>query len=108
MTALATVQYLILWALCLAVLAMQVFAFVDAARHRAEAYTATSNQTKQIWLLITGVSVGIGLIALPNFIGPLTMSLFYLIAIVASGIYLTRVRPAVRAITGGGSSSSGW
>ena len=106
MLVLQNVQLAILWALCLAVLAMQVYAFTDAARQRPDAFPATGNQTKQIWLLITGVSMGVGLIALPNFIGPLTMSLFYLISIVASGVYLTRVRPAIRAITGRG--AGGW
>lgn len=108
MVVLANLQLAILWALCLAVLCMQVYAFADAARQRADAFPATGNQTKQIWLLITGVATAVGLIALPNFIGPLTMSLFYLISIVASGVYLTRVRPAIRAITGRGHGTGSW
>jgi len=101
--ALFGVQIVVLWILSLAALALQVYALADAARQRADAYPASGNQTKQIWLLITGVSVAVGLLSLPNFFGPL--NIFYLIAIVAPAVYLTRVRPAIRAITGRGGSS---
>lgn len=101
------VQIAVLWVLSLGALAFQVYAFADAARQRSDAYPASGNQTKPIWLLITGASVAIGLISLPNFFGPL--SIFLLLAIVAPAVYLTRVRPAIRSITGrGGSTSGGW
>ena len=102
MGVLGSVQFFIYWGLSLAALGMQVFALVDAGRHRADAFPATGNQTKQMWLVILGVAVAAGLVSLPNFLGPI--NLLNIAAIVAAGVYLARVRPAVRAITGGGSA----
>ena len=84
-------------------LAFQGFALVDAIRQRADAYPATSNQTKTIWLAILGIAVAIGVVSV---FGPL--NIFNLLAVVAAGVYLTRVRPAIRSITGNGPSSGGW
>lgn len=91
-----------MWVLGLAALALQAYALADAVRQRADAFPATGNQTKPIWLGITGVAVLIGFISITN-----PINIFSLIAIVAAGVYLTRVRPAIRAITGRG-GSSGW
>ncbi len=100
---LGTLQVLIYWALALAALGMQTFCLVDALRHRADAFPASGNQTKQIWMIILGVAVAVGLVSLPNFfLGPI--NILNLAAVVAAGVYLARVRPAVRAISGGGST----
>ena len=104
MELLFTAQAGALWILGLAALALQAYALTDASRQRADAYPATGNQTKPIWLAITGVAVLIGFVSLLS--GPL--SIFNLMAIVAAGVYLTRVRPAIRAITGRGGSSGSW
>lgn len=104
MQTLFALQNGVLWILGLAALALQAYALADAARQRADAYPATGNQTKPIWMAITGVAVLVGFVSLLS--GPL--SFFNLIAIVAAGVYLTRVRPAIRAITGRGGSSGGW
>lgn len=106
----ADVQFFLYWAFALAFLALEVFAFADAARHRADAYPATSNQSKQFWLVLTGVAVLAGVLSLPvlggvgSILGP--FGLLSIAAVVVAGIYLARVRPAVRAITG--RSSGGW
>ena len=91
--------------LALGVLAVvfQAFAFVDALRQRADAYPATGNQTKTIWLVILGIAVAIGIVLVTN-----PLSLFNLLAIIAAGVYMTRVRPAIRSITGNGPSTGGW
>jgi hypothetical protein len=98
-------QDYVMLVLGVAAFALQLFAFVDAARHRADAYTATGNQTKPIWLLITGVAAAIGFVSL---LSPL--NIFNLLAIVGAAVYLTRVRPQIHQITGRGGSSgaSGW
>jgi uncharacterized protein DUF2516 len=98
-------QSYVMIALGLLALGLQVFAFVDAARQRSDAYTATGNQTKPIWLAITGIAVAIGFVSLS---GPLNF--FNLLAIVAAAVYLTKVRPQIHQITGRGGSSgvSGW
>jgi hypothetical protein len=95
-------QSLVMLVLGVLALALQVFALVDALRQRSDAFTATGNQTKQIWLLITGVAVLIGFVSLT---GPL--NIFNLIAVVAAAVYLTKVRPQIHQITGRGGSSSG-
>jgi 4-amino-4-deoxy-L-arabinose transferase-like glycosyltransferase len=97
------VQGIIMLALGLLALALQVYALVDAARQRADAFPATGNQTKQIWLLITGVATAIGFVSLQ---GPLNF--FNLLAIVAAAVYLTKVRPQIHQISGRGGSSSGY
>jgi len=84
-------------------LALAGYSLVDALRQRADAYPATGNQTKTIWLAILGVAVTIAVVSLFN-----PLNLFNLLAVVAAGVYLTRVRPAIRAITGRGPSTGGW
>ena len=67
-----------------------VFAFVDALRHKPAAYIAADRQTKQIWLLILGGS----LIAqwLFNALSGGVLSMLGLAAIVATLVYLVDVR----------------
>ena len=90
--------------LVLGVLALtfQGYALVDAVRQRADAYPATSNQTKTFWLAILGIAVAIGVVSVFS-----PLNIFSIIAVAAAAIYLTRVRPAIRAITGHG-SGGGW
>ncbi len=71
------------------------WALVDAAVRPAAAYPAAGKLTKPAWLGITGLSL---LIAL--FTGAL--GLFGIVAAVASIVYLTDVRPAVREMRPGG------
>jgi hypothetical protein len=92
----STLQGLLLLVLGVAVLAMTVFALVDALRHRADAFTAAGKLTKPIWSGILGVAAIIAFIVVFN---PLTI--FGIICVVASGVYLADVRPALRNITGG-------
>lgn len=90
----------------LAVLAVCLFALVDAVRHPAQAYTAAGKLTKNKWMLILGAAClltfatlgGLGLI---------------IISLVAAGVYLADVRPALRAVGGGpqgrrDSGAGGW
>jgi hypothetical protein len=94
-------------ALAAAALVVEGFAFVDAVRRPATAFVAASKQTKPLWLIILGVATVIGLYSV--FVGGIQslVGILPIAAFVASAIYLTDVRPKVRAIGGGGSSSSG-
>lgn len=97
------------WALGLALLCLQVFAFSDALRRRQDAFPASGNQTKILWVVLLGAATASGLVSLPNFLGPI--NLFNLIAVVVAGIYVVKVRPALIAITGsgrGGGPYGGW
>jgi hypothetical protein len=102
-------QVLIVQALTVLAFGLEVFALVDAARTRADAFVVAGKQTKSIWLAILGVATAFGFIALPLFGGGV-LSPFHIlsiVAVVAAVVYLTDVRPAVRQLRGGGGSRSG-
>lgn len=102
MTTIFEVQGWIQLALGVAALAIQVWAVVDAAMTRPDAFVATGKRTKQFWLVVTAVGALIGFIFFMN-----PFNLFSLIAIVAAAIYLTDVRPAVAQIRGRGRPGAG-
>lgn len=98
---------LLFWILLLAAFVMEIWAFVDALRHKDGAYRAAGKQSKTIWLLILGVAVVIGL---GGASGRLSLfSILPIAAFIAAAIYLVDVRPKVREFkgSGGGPSSSG-
>ena len=83
-------------------LGLAVFAFVDAAFRREDAYRATDKQTKQLWLILLGVTVAVNLFV--------AFFLLQIIGLIATIVYLVDVRPAVKKVMGGGprrSSSDG-
>jgi len=90
----------------LAVLAfgMEVYALVDAARTRADAFAAAGKLTKTKWVAILGVAAAFGFLALPIGNGGAlnALGMLSIIAVVAAAVYLADVRPAVRQIRGGG------
>lgn len=93
------------WILLVAAFVVEAWAFIDAVRRPATAFPAAGKQTKPLWLIITGVSMVVGLFSAYQDV-PL---LFFLpiIAFIAAAIYLTDVRPKVRQMGGGGSSRQG-
>lgn len=86
--------------LSLLLLAMQIFAFVDSLRYRADAYTAAGKLTKPAWCGITGVCVLIGVLSVGN-----PLQLFSLLATVGAAVYLADVRPALQQVLGRGRSN---
>jgi hypothetical protein len=98
------------WALAVAALIVEVWAFVDALRRPTAAFPAAGKQTKPLWLIITGVAGAIGLYAAATAgssgIG-IVVSILPVAAFIAAAIYLTDVRPKVREIGHGGSSHQG-
>jgi hypothetical protein len=81
----------------LGVLALAVWAFVDALIRPAAAFVAAGKLTKPGWLAITALA-GV----LLYFMGPL--SFLGLPAVIASIVYLVDVRPAIRGLHRGNSS----
>ena len=81
----------------LGVLALAVWAFVDALVRPAAAFVATGKLTKPGWLAITALAA-----VLLYFMGPL--SFLGLPAVIASIVYLVDVRPAIRGLHRGNSS----
>lgn len=100
-------QSIVLLVLGWGALAMMAFALIDALRQRADAFSAAGKQTKQRWLVILAVAAAIGFVSLPGFLfGP--FNIFNLVAFVAAAVYLVDVKPALRAVTGRGGSTSSW
>jgi uncharacterized membrane protein len=90
------------WA-SIALVLFTLFAFVDAAIRRADAYQAADKQKKGFWLIILGLSVAVSVY------GIFFLQIFGLVATI---VYMVDVRPAIKQITGprrrgGGSSSDG-
>ena len=91
------------WALAVAALIVEIWAFADAIRRPSGAFPAAGKQTKPLWLIITGVAAAIGLYSaayggqgVSVLIGILPVAAF-----IGAAIYLTDVRPKVRGIGGG-------
>jgi uncharacterized membrane protein YccF (DUF307 family) len=74
-------------------LAVKVFAFVDALTRPTQAYVAAGKLTKPAWLLILGLTVAVA------FVFPSVIGLFSIIGIVAAFVYLLDVRPALASVT---------
>ena len=95
--------------LALVALGLELWAVVDCARHRANAFEATGKRTKTFWLALTGGAALIGVISFfgsgGGFFG--TRGLFGLAAVVAASVYLADVRPAVKDAGRGGSRNTG-
>ena len=85
--------------LSVAILGMEIFAFVDALRHAPDAYVRAGKRTKQIWLAVTGVATLLGFLTLGN-----PLNLFALLGVVGAAVYLADVRPALQSLGGHGGS----
>jgi len=74
----------------------ELWAFVDCLVRPASSFVAAHRAKKLVWAILTLVAllIGIETIVTNNVLG-----MFSLIAVVIAGIYLVRVRPAVRSVT---------
>jgi hypothetical protein len=81
----------------LGLLVLVGWALIDAATRPAAAFLAAGKQTKQIWLIILGVSLLLCLIGAAGVLG-----LFGFVVAIAAIVYLVDVRPAVRGMRPGG------
>ncbi|MGX1162361.1 uncharacterized protein DUF2516 [Arthrobacter sp. SLBN-100] len=103
------VEQAIFFILALVALGLELWAVVDCARHRANAFEATGKRTKTFWLALTGGAALVGVISFfssgGGFFG--TLGLFGLAAVVAASVYLADVRPAVKDAGRGGSRNTG-
>lgn len=92
-------QGYVMLVLTLAALAIEVFAFVHALRTRPDAFVAAGKRTKQFWMAVTGVAILLGFVSLGG------LGLLAILGVVAAGVYLADVRPAVETVQGRGNSS---
>jgi uncharacterized membrane protein YbhN (UPF0104 family) len=86
-----------------AALVLSVFGFVDALRHRPDAFTAAGKASKKIWLVVLGVCVALSFFS----VGSTPFTLPWILAVVGAGVYAADVRPALRKVMGRGSSGDG-
>lgn len=101
MFGLGEAQFYVTLVLSIAALAIEVFAFVHALKTRPDAFVAAGKRTKNFWLAVTGVATLLGFISLGGGLG-----LLAIVGIVAGGVYLADVRPAVESVQGRGNNSS--
>ncbi len=94
------VQLIIGWALFGVVLGTEGFALVHSLAQRADAYTAAGKLTKPSW-----VGINLAAILVTLVLGLPTVSMLGLVAVIAALVYLVDVRPALRELSEGGSSS---
>ena len=92
-----SIQELIGLVFGLAALVLAVFGFVDALRHRPDAFTAAGKLSKNIWLAILGVAVALSFYTVLS-----PFSMIWILAVVGAGVYMADVRPALRRVMGHG------
>jgi hypothetical protein len=84
-----------------ALIALRVWSVVDCLTRKAAAFPAANKLTKPAWAAILLIAGVLGTLLGPPATPSTTVSVFSLISVVASAIYLADVRPAVREISGG-------
>jgi hypothetical protein len=105
-----TIQLVIVVALSVVAFGLEVYALVDAIRHRPDQYVAAEKRTKGFWVGVLVVATAFGFIALPPPIGRgflNSLGFLSLIGVVAAAVYLTDVKPAVQQSRGGRSGPYG-
>jgi uncharacterized membrane protein len=90
-------QTLVSLALGVAALIATGFSFVDALRRPQEAFSYAGKRTKTFWLVVLGIALAVVFVLFTQ--GPLNF--LVLLSVVAAGVYLADVRPAVRQYRGG-------
>jgi hypothetical protein len=93
---------LIFWLLAIGAFGMSAFALVHALRTPARAFALTGKLSKKIWSIILGFAVLFCFAAAVRYLS--VISILTIAAVIASGVYLADVRPAVREIGKGGNS----
>ncbi|MFG2407550.1 DUF2516 family protein [Streptomyces brevispora] len=82
-----------------AMLVLAVVALIMAAVAREDAYRAADKQTKTFWLIILGITVVVNLWVPIIFV--------QIAGLVATIVFFVDVRPALKAVTGGGNRRGG-
>jgi hypothetical protein len=76
-----------------ALLAVKVFAFIDALTRPTQAYVAAGKLTKPAWCLILGLTVAV------TFVWPSLLGVLSIVGVVAAFVYVLDVRPALVSVT---------
>ena len=100
-----TAQAMVLLVLNVGAFVLAAFALIDAVRRPAAAFEYAGKRTKTFWALLLGVATALAFVSIGGSIG-----LLVIVSVVAAGVYLADVRPAVRTYGGGRGrgTSRGW
>ncbi|GLX95836.1 DUF2516 family protein [Herbidospora sp. NEAU-GS84] len=100
---------LIFLGLAIAAFGMSVWALIHAIRTPARAFQAAGKLNKNLWMLFTGLATIFTLASAAGYMGGgLNMlNIFTIASVIASGIYLADVKPAVSEYKGGGGGNQG-
>ena len=85
------VEYWVLIAVSLIVLAIKIFAFANSLLYSRESYVAADRLNKQTWCLILGIALVLQFVPLP-------LSIINLAMTIAALVYLADVRPALASL----------
>jgi hypothetical protein len=77
-----------------ALFAFALFALVDAAFRREDAYRAAGKHTKPFWLILLAISAVV-IVLMP------LISILPIAGVIATVVYTVDVRPALKQVTGG-------
>ncbi len=90
------IQNVLFVVLTLVGLGLEVWALVHAVMTPARSFEAADKRTKVFWVAVLAGAALVGFLSIPPPIGQSVLPVFLaLIAVVAAGIYLADVRPAV-------------
>ena len=89
-------QSVVLLVLTVAAFALTAYSFVDALRRPAAAFEYAGKKTKTFWSILLGVALALAFVSIGGQVG-----LLVILSVVASGVYLADVRPAVKTYGGG-------
>ena len=94
MSVIANIQQLIVLVLGAIAVGVELYALIHAATQRADAFVAAGKLTKPVWLGILAVGL---LLGIASFGG---LGLLGLLGVVAAGVYLVYVKPAIAQVLG--------
>ncbi|HEY9525112.1 MAG TPA: DUF2516 family protein [Thermopolyspora sp.] len=95
---------LIFWLLAIAAAIMSVWALIHAIRTSAQAFAAAGKQTKRLWLIILAFATLFSIASAIGYfgVGLGQLNIFAIASVIAAGIYLADVKPAVSEYKGRG------
>jgi hypothetical protein len=96
---------LIFWLLAVGALILTVWALIHAVRTPSQNFAIAGKQTKRLWLAILGFATLFAFAGAVGYLG--SISFFVVAAVIAAGIYLADVKPAVNEQKGGRGGNSG-
>ncbi|GAA3729153.1 DUF2516 family protein [Streptomyces tremellae] len=91
----------VLFLISVFLLVFGIVALVIAATTREDAYRATDKKTKKFWVAILAAVVAVNVLPIAGFPLPLS-TMFQIAGLVGTIVFMVDVRPAVRAVSGGG------